>query len=97
MIYILDPEADSEITQYSTSYLNVNTVHSSVSLPAAAEPEEALPRLAGRLGLVHLARHLTHRMRGQRAATSAGQEGEMPPEPAQKNGQRAKLGDVSCV
>lgn len=75
--------------------LNVNTVHSSVSLPVAAEPEETLPHLAGRLGLVHLARHLTHRMRGQRAANSVGQDGEMPPVLAQKNGQRAKLGDLS--
>ncbi|XP_034564779.1 rho guanine nucleotide exchange factor 28 [Notolabrus celidotus] len=51
------------------------------------QPQETLLHLAVRLGLVHLARFLSHQPRGQRLLTLPNQDGDTPLQLAQKDGQ----------
>ncbi|XP_029024982.1 rho guanine nucleotide exchange factor 28 isoform X2 [Betta splendens] len=55
------------------------------------QPGETLLHLAVRLGLLHLARFLIGRPRGQRALTSPNQEGDTPLQLAQRAGAAAML------
>uniref|UniRef100_A0A3B5AMK6 Rho guanine nucleotide exchange factor 28-like n=1 Tax=Stegastes partitus TaxID=144197 RepID=A0A3B5AMK6_9TELE len=54
---------------------------------AEPHPKETLLHLAVRLGLVHLARFLTHQPRGQRTLTLPNEDGDTPLQLAQKDGQ----------